>query len=430
MHALQAVMGQGGGLALHVGIEEVLVVALAAGEVCRVDAVKIRAHAVDQIGVGHHQVHLALLVQGAVGVAVEAADGLGGHGLPRLGKVLGVGGVALLQHHGGVERGLAGPAAGLGMGAGGFLDVLNVKHVAPGRLVVKGEAVVVVQRGQHGVIRQVIGLPGVLLVLLPGAVLVGIGLRPVGGGDDPDMSPALRLQGLHIGLLGDELGLDGIGAEGLGVDAGLSGLLAGHGADHGVLDGGGADGGAGHGVHLSHVLGLEHGRRQLLDSLGADALGLRLLGHGNAVDLFAVRNDLHRHGAVAPVGGAGERRGGLGDLAVLHAGHGGGVAGNDAEDGQHHQQDAAGDADAVVALLFLLFLIHVILPEARPDPLSRSGGFFLRKTPIRSPGEAEGISVCLYILTNYAGNSKGFFVILSFPAGLRYRPRTCCPAGS
>ena len=205
------------------------------------------------------------------------------------------------------------------------------------------------------------------------------------------MAAAGLLQSLHIGLLGGQLHLDGVGAELLGVNVGVLGLLAGEGVGHGVLNGNRADGGAGYRVHIAHALGLEHGGGHHLHGLGADALGLGVLGHGDAIDPVPVGGDFHGDRAVAPVCRAGEDHRFLGDLAVLHAGYRIHPFQRSAEDRQDQQQDAAADADSIQAFLLLLFLVHLFLPEA--DPKS----FPVSELPL------------LYILTDTGEKYKSLF---------------------
>ena len=408
MHGLQAVMGQGDGAPLRVGVEEILVVALAAGEVGRVDVRKVLAHAGDQVGMGGDQVDLAVH-HGAVGVAVEAADGLGHHAV-HLGEGLAVGRVALLQDHGGHAGGLAGPAAGLGglAHAQGLPDVVQVKGVTAGGHVVLGEAVGGVELHQVGVVLQIIGLAVVLAVLGPGGVLVGIGVLPVHRGQHMDMA-VIALELLHIRLLAEHLGLDQVGVEGRQAN-----VAAVQRVDDGGVHRLGAHGGAGDAVHLHIVKAQALGAVDLLghvvDGLAADALGLLVLQHAHPVDPLAVGHDLHTDGAVAPLGAALQGEGGLGDLAVPVAGHGGAVGIEDADHGQEQQQAAADQADPIQAQFLFLFLFHFVLPGVPAKSVR------FQETPF-----------CLFYRIRREITSP---IIPSPRADPRYRPRRYCPAGS
>ena len=193
-HARQTAVRDGG--RLGVGREIILVVALTAGEIRSGDLVKVLAHRVDPVGVGHGDLTWRVRV---TGVAGNALDDLRLY----LGPILLVRLDALLVHHVGEVGRLAGPAVGEGMRTAGGLNVLHVVEVAAGGAVVDGKAVALVQRAQIGVLLQIIHDLVVLAVLEPGLILERIRVFPV-----------LGVQYDHTGLRLDLVG--GVGAGGCG----------------------------------------------------------------------------------------------------------------------------------------------------------------------------------------------------------------------
>ena len=191
-HALQTVVRDGCRLGL--GLKVVLVVALAAGEICGCDLVKVLADRVDPVGVGHGD------LAGSVRVAAVAADAFRDLGL-HFRPVLLVGFDALFIHHVGKVGCLAGPAVGQRVRPSGSLDVLDIVEVAAGGAIVDGKAVALIQGAEIRILFQVIYDLIVLTVLKPGFILIGELFFPIRGMHDGDAGFGLYLLG-RIGRVG------------------------------------------------------------------------------------------------------------------------------------------------------------------------------------------------------------------------------------
>ena len=168
--------------------------ALAAGEVCRRDLVKVLADRIDPVGVGHGDLTRRVRV---AGVAADAFRDLGLYFCP----VLLVGFDALFIHHVGKVGCLAGPAVGQRVRPSGGLDILDIVEVAAGGAVVDGKAVALIQGAEIGILFQVIYDLIVLTVLKPGFILIGELFFPICGMHDGDAGFGLYLLG-RIGRVG------------------------------------------------------------------------------------------------------------------------------------------------------------------------------------------------------------------------------------
>ena len=346
-HARETVVGDRG--RLGVGGEVIFVVALAAGEVRARDAVKVLAERVDPVGVGDDD------LLGRVGVAVVAADGLGDLGL-NVRPALLVGGNALLVHHDGEIRGLAGPAIGERMGPSGGFDVLHVVVVAAGAAVVDGKAVALVERAEHGIDLKVVVDVVALAGHQPGVVLVGVLLGPVRGMHDRDAGIGHN----PGGHLDRRRGGNIFSAEAV---RGQAAAL--HGVENGRLDGVGTERRARDGVDLKALRIVDHAG-ELVDGDAADPVGLGMGDDVDLVDLVLVGDDLDLDGAVAARGRAAQMLGGGGDVPRAGADGGGPRLQNGKADGDDQHEHAAGEPDDVGHLsLFHGHFSHSRSPHVR-----------------------------------------------------------------
>ena len=272
---------------------------------------------------------------GLIGVAGVAAHGLG-EDRGQLHERAAVDLDALLVDHVGKLRGLAGPAARLGVFAGafGFDDVRQRILVGAGGLVVLREAVGLVQGLEHRVVDEVVGHLAVFPVRKPACIDIGVLLGPV-------LRQRHRDAGLGLHLVGDGLAVNKGTAEHGGLDAALLECV-----DDGALDAVGADGRAGDRVDLQ-ALRLEDAGGQLLDGLGADAIGLLVVADLDLIDLLPIGHDSHGNVAIAPGGGAEKGKRAFGDLAVLHAGACGDLREDDADQRDDDKENAAEDTDQI-----------------------------------------------------------------------------------
>ena len=358
VHALDGVVGDPG--FLGDGVEVILVVALAAGHVGGVHAVEVAAQGVDPVGMGHGD------GAGGIGVAVVAADALDDV-LLHVGPGVLVGLHALLVDHVGEVRRLAGPAVGHRVRPSGLLDVDHVVVMASGAAVAEGEAVGLIQRGQHRVLLQIVHDLVALAGHVPALVDLRVFLGPVGGVQYRDARVGLHLRG-------DLLNLDQRAAEVGGVQS-----AALEGVEHGGLDAVGRQRGAGDGVHLQTLRVIDrlgHGQ----DGARADALGLLVLDDLDLVDMVVGGGDLHGDVAVAAHGGARQMQGAGGHLAVGHAGLPSGRAGGGVDRGDRdNDQRAQNGHHVVLAQLFpntlkLLGKFHFLPPPRRAGASSYSPG--------------------------------------------------------
>lgn len=306
IHALDGVVGDLGLLGDRV--EVILVVALAAGHVRRVDAVEVVAERVDPVGVGHRD-----LARG-VGMAVIAADALDDV-LLHVGPGVLIGLDALFVDHVGEVRGLAGPAVGQRVGTSGLLDVDDVIVVAPGAAVAEGEAIGLIERGEHRVLLEIVDDLRALARHVPALIDLGVLLGPVGGVEHRDA-------GVRLDLGGDLLDLDDRAAE-----VGRIEPAASESVEDGGLDTVGRERRAGDGVDLQ-TLGVVDDLGQGQNRLGADALGLFILEDLDLIDVIVRRGDLDSDVGVAAHGRAGQRQRAGGHLAVSDAGLPPGSAGD------------------------------------------------------------------------------------------------------
>ena len=211
--------------------------------------------------------------------------------------------------------GAAGGHDGLGELLDGLApDALGLGVVAHGDL---GDLAVLDGHGHGHVAADALAGGGVLAVF-KSALGLGIGLSV---GLSLVVSDLLSILGdflahglvLLLGLLGLSLGL----IAGLEALVGLLDLLVGRSVGGGVARGGlgqalvhgredglGGDGGAGHGVHALGAAGGHDGLGELLDGLGADALGLGVVAHGHVGDLAVLDGHLDGHVAADTLAGS------------------------------------------------------------------------------------------------------------------------------
>ena len=194
MHALQVEARQT--CHARTGIEVILHMALAAGQVRRRNLFKVRSQGLEHIGVGHGD------VARLIGVAGIAADALP-YELAHI-----VEGVLIdlrsdLVHKVREVRRLAGPALGHRMGTSGLQDVVHVIEVASGTAVELGEAVRLIQGDKLRILLQVVRHLVVFLVLHEAGIDLGIVLFPVGSVQNRHARHGLDLFGDTLsGVLG------------------------------------------------------------------------------------------------------------------------------------------------------------------------------------------------------------------------------------
>ena len=326
IHALDRVVGDLGLLGDRV--EVILVVALAAGHVRGVDAVEVVAERVDPVGVGHRD-----LTRG-VGVAVIAADALDDV-LLHVGPGVLIGLDALFVDHVGEVRGLAGPAVGQRVGTAGLLDVDDIIVMASCAAVAEGEAIGLIERGEHRVLLEIIDDLRALARHVPALVDLGVFFGPVGGVEHRDA-------GVRLDLGGDLLDLDDRAAEVGRIEPAALECVE----DCG-LDAVGRKRRAGNRVDLQ-ALGVVDDLGQGQNRLGADALGLFILEDLDLVDVVVRRGDLDGDVGVAAHGRSCQRQGAGGHLAVGDAGLPPRSAGNGICDRDGDDEQAAQDGDQVV----------------------------------------------------------------------------------